>query len=65
MRHLGSLMAWVTKVGSRSWASWEERVSFWIGLWMLWQERVTAGEVRAVGWVAQAEGRLARGSGTW
>ena len=42
-----------SKVGSRSWASWVERVSFWIDLGMLWREWVTIEEVR----VAQVGGR--------
>ena len=32
-------------------------MSFWIGLWMLWQELVTTEEVRVVGRVAQAGGK--------
>ena len=62
MRHLGSFMTWVTKVGSRSWASWAARLCFWIGLWILWRERVTTGVVRAVGRVARVGGWSARDS---
>ena len=34
-------------------------MSFWIGLWMLWQERVTTEEVQAMGRVAWVGGRSA------